>query len=89
MLKAKFPIGNCRSPIHLGFKLNGQNSWYSGIYKLTLELASQGIKSVAGIADIKDIPLRILVGHKGIGKSALFKIAMSEDRSVNRRQWAR
>lgn len=28
---------------------------------------------------ISDLPLRILVGHKGIGKSALFKIAMSED----------
>lgn len=30
-----------------------------------------------------DLPLRILVGHKGIGKSALFKIAMSEDNSNN------
>jgi hypothetical protein len=28
---------------------------------------------------ISDIPLRIVVGHKGIGKSALFKIAMIED----------
>ena len=27
-----------------------------------------------------DLPLRILVGHKGIGKSALFKIALAEDR---------
>jgi hypothetical protein len=27
-----------------------------------------------------DLPLRILVGHKGIGKSALFKIAMQEQR---------
>jgi hypothetical protein len=27
-----------------------------------------------------DLPLRILVGHKGVGKSALFQIAMSEDR---------
>lgn len=26
-----------------------------------------------------NLPLRILVGHKGIGKSALFKVAMSED----------
>jgi hypothetical protein len=26
-----------------------------------------------------ELPLRILVGHKGIGKSALFKIAMLED----------
>lgn len=27
-----------------------------------------------------DLPLRVLVGHKGIGKSALFKMAMLEDR---------
>lgn len=27
-----------------------------------------------------NLPLRILVGHKGTGKSALFKIAMSEDK---------
>ena len=27
-----------------------------------------------------DLPLRIVVGHKGIGKSALFKIAMQEQR---------
>jgi len=26
-----------------------------------------------------DLPLRILVGHKGIGKSALFKVAIQED----------
>lgn len=26
-----------------------------------------------------DLPIRILVGHKGVGKSALFKIAISED----------
>jgi hypothetical protein len=26
-----------------------------------------------------DLPLRILVGHKGIGKSALFQIAKHED----------
>ena len=26
------------------------------------------------------LPLRILVGHKGIGKSALFRVAMAEDR---------
>lgn len=29
-----------------------------------------------------DLPLRILVGHKGIGKSALFQIAMAEDRDA-------
>ncbi|HEV2324203.1 MAG TPA: hypothetical protein VGS10_09670 [Terracidiphilus sp.] len=28
-----------------------------------------------------DLPLRILVGHKGMGKSALFKIAMEEERN--------
>jgi hypothetical protein len=26
-----------------------------------------------------ELPLRIVVGHKGIGKSALFRIAMAED----------
>lgn len=30
-----------------------------------------------------NLPLRILVGHKGIGKSALFRIAMSEDNDLN------
>jgi hypothetical protein len=28
---------------------------------------------------VADTPLRILIGHKGIGKSALFKVAMAED----------
>jgi len=28
---------------------------------------------------VTDLPLRILVGHKGIGKSALFQVAMAED----------
>lgn len=28
---------------------------------------------------VNDLPIRILVGHKGIGKSALFHIAMSEE----------
>ena len=28
---------------------------------------------------ITELPLRILVGHKGIGKSALFKVAIAED----------
>ncbi len=31
-----------------------------------------------------DLPLRILVGHKGIGKSALFQIAITEDREAGR-----
>ncbi len=32
---------------------------------------------------VVDLPLRILVGHKGIGKSALFQIAMLEDKEKN------
>lgn len=31
-----------------------------------------------------DLPVRILVGHKGTGKSALFKVAMSEDKDNGR-----
>ena len=31
-----------------------------------------------------DLPLRILVGHKGMGKSALFQVAMAEDREAGR-----
>lgn len=31
-----------------------------------------------------DLPIRILVGHKGIGKSALFHIAMAEDTQAGR-----
>ncbi len=27
-----------------------------------------------------DLPLRILVGHKGVGKSALFQVAIAEER---------
>jgi len=33
---------------------------------------------------ITDLPLRILVGHKGIGKSALFQVAMAEDKEQGR-----
>lgn len=33
---------------------------------------------------IADLPLRIVVGHKGIGKSALFKIAMAEDKDKDK-----
>lgn len=29
---------------------------------------------------VTDLPLRILVGHKGIGKSALFKVAIAEEK---------
>jgi len=31
-----------------------------------------------------DLPLRILVGHKGIGKSALFRVAMDEQRQTGK-----
>ena len=33
---------------------------------------------------VADLPVRILVGHKGIGKSALFQVAMTEDRAKGR-----
>lgn len=33
---------------------------------------------------VTDLPLRILVGHKGIGKSALFQVAMAEDKEGGR-----
>lgn len=33
---------------------------------------------------ITDLPLRILVGHKGIGKSALFRIAIDEETEQKR-----
>lgn len=33
---------------------------------------------------ITELPFRILVGHKGIGKSALFKVAMAEDEQASR-----
>lgn len=33
---------------------------------------------------VNDLPLRILVGHKGIGKSALFQVAIDEEASKNR-----
>jgi hypothetical protein len=31
-----------------------------------------------------DLPLRILVGHKGVGKSALFQVAIADDRDADR-----
>lgn len=33
---------------------------------------------------VTNLPLRILVGHKGIGKSALFQVAIDEDRKAHR-----
>lgn len=32
---------------------------------------------------VTELPLRILVGHKGIGKSALFKVAIEEETEKN------
>lgn len=29
---------------------------------------------------VNDLPIRILVGHKGIGKSALFRVAMEDEK---------
>ena len=31
-----------------------------------------------------DLPIRILVGHKGVGKSALFQVAIADDEQANR-----
>jgi len=33
---------------------------------------------------VNELPIRILVGHKGIGKSALFHVAMAEDAAAGR-----
>ena len=33
---------------------------------------------------VNDLPLRILVGHKGIGKSALFQVALQEEKEKRR-----
>ena len=33
---------------------------------------------------VNDLPLRIVVGHKGVGKSALFQIAIGEEMAANR-----
>lgn len=33
---------------------------------------------------VNDLPIRILVGHKGIGKSALFHVAMEEERNAGK-----
>jgi hypothetical protein len=33
---------------------------------------------------VTELPFRILVGHKGIGKSALFHVAMAEDREARK-----
>ena len=33
---------------------------------------------------VTDLPLRILVGHKGVGKSALFQVAMADEETNGR-----
>ena len=42
------------------------------------------IKSSTYDQVVTSLPLRILVGHKGIGKSALFQVAIAEDREARR-----
>lgn len=41
-------------------------------------------KSKAYTQVVNDLPLRIVVGHKGIGKSALFQVAIDEEAEGNR-----
>jgi hypothetical protein len=41
-------------------------------------------KSKAYKQVVNDLPLRIIVGHKGIGKSALFQVAIDEEAESNR-----
>lgn len=33
---------------------------------------------------VNDLPLRIVVGHKGVGKSALFQVAINDELAQNR-----
>jgi len=33
---------------------------------------------------VSDLPIRILVGHKGIGKSALFRVAIAENKEIEK-----
>src|SRR5580704_6449481 len=52
--------------------------------ELPSRLRQYYIKSSTYDQVVTSLPLRILVGHKGIGKSALFQIAMAEDREAGR-----
>ncbi len=45
-----------------------------------IRLKEYYVKSKVYNRIVVDLPLRILVGHKGIGKSALFKIAINEEK---------
>lgn len=47
-------------------------------------LQSYYLKSKTHKSVTADLPLRILVGHKGIGKSAIFTIARHEDEKHNK-----
>lgn len=47
-------------------------------------LQSYYLKSKTHKSVTADLPLRILVGHKGIGKSAIFTIARHEDEKLNK-----
>lgn len=47
-------------------------------------LQSYYVKNTTHERLVSDLPLRILVGHKGIGKSAIFTIARHEDEEAHR-----
>lgn len=47
-------------------------------------LKSYYVKGATFDEAITNHPLRLIVGHKGIGKSALIKVAMDEDRQSGR-----
>lgn len=47
-----------------------------------IRLKEYYVKSKVYNRIVVDLPLRILVGHKGIGKSALFKIAINEEKET-------
>ncbi|SDY24722.1 P-loop ATPase, Sll1717 family [Nitrosomonas sp. Nm58] len=49
-----------------------------------LRLKEYYFKSKVYSQVVNDLPLRIVVGHKGIGKSALFQIAIDEESEKNR-----
>ena len=53
--------------------------WFDGLLYFRLVRLAGSRSQVAN-----DLPLRILVGHKGIGKSALFHVAMEEERQAGK-----
>ena len=52
--------------------------------KCLIDCVEDYIKSSTYDQVVTSLPLRILVGHKGIGKSALFQVAIAEDREARR-----